>query len=504
MAFLKSFLNVLARTSDDLGQVLANHGDEFMDAIRSGRGTQYLEDLGDVGRRVLANDEYLRTIGRLGDDAGQLLDDVDALISNGDDATESIARLFGGADNIPAGLTSKLDEAASVARETAEQLDNTAGMFDNFNAQAALSATGRAARAPFRFIRDFLTGNPTRGGLILASVGPATAVYGYALLDKQLGGEITYNAALAFKDSVVSAYEHVTQDMTQEERQEWLANRIHEAETVTRVLNTDLAWQAGLNMTVAGAMTQDGATVEDGKNAAIAYQLTNAALNPVFWLKTNIRSMVIDEVYEGESQEFRDEQLAAGLIRDLIKTGDCAAMRDHEIPEITGQDLVNTIKDHPEQIAPHIPERIRNGLMQLYPDAGLEEIFSQVPTATISPAALADADISTEDIRNGAAEANRRVENLARVRNLEGASLSQEFNQVVENEGLTIFSSVNMFVATVLDFIGLEGLANHFKRAVIMDNIVDDFNAAAAGPQQDTAPEAAVAPPQIRQNTPAP
>lgn len=69
----------------------------------------------------------------------------------------------------------------------------------------------------------------------------------------------------------------------------------------------------------------------------------------------------------------------------------------------------------------------------------------------------------------------RYQEQLTRVRSLSGSDLQQEFNRVKDEDGLNMSSSTNMFMATALDFLGLDGFADQFRRAVVVEDIMDDM-----------------------------
>lgn len=86
---------------------------------------------------------------------------------------------------------------------------------------------------------------------------------------------------------------------------------------------------------------------------------------------------------------------------------------------------------------------------------------------------------------------------VARIQSLQGSELSSEFNAVVQEENLNIFSSVEMFLAKALDFVGLDKLSDHFKRAIVIDSMVSEFTEVAGSTLETVAatpkPQLAVA-----------
>lgn len=117
------------------------------------------------------------------------------------------------------------------------------------------------------------------------------------------------------------------------------------------------------------------------------------------------------------------------------------------------------------------------------PDASLGEIgaiaFTDVKQQVIEARREQEAPEEAPEQQPGLTERfniqARYQEQLTRVRSLSGSELQQEFNRVKDEDGLNMSSSTNMFMATALDFFGLDDLADHFRRAVVVEDIMDDM-----------------------------
>jgi hypothetical protein len=74
---------------------------------------------------------------------------------------------------------------------------------------------------------------------------------------------------------------------------------------------------------------------------------------------------------------------------------------------------------------------------------------------------------------------SQKLLEINRVNALSGDALSNEFNSIVARDGLNMFSSFSMFFAVVCDFIGLDSVADHFKKSIVVESAVDAFTKAA-------------------------
>jgi hypothetical protein len=95
------------------------------------------------------------------------------------------------------------------------------------------------------------------------------------------------------------------------------------------------------------------------------------------------------------------------------------------------------------------------------------------------PPATALTNQSTEEQDEQTRQELQRIDNeWDRINSLSGESLVNEFNAVVQQEGLTMMSSFNMLAASILEAIGFDKAAEHFKKEVLIENLSSEFNQA--------------------------
>ncbi len=83
---------------------------------------------------------------------------------------------------------------------------------------------------------------------------------------------------------------------------------------------------------------------------------------------------------------------------------------------------------------------------------------------------------SFSEHRQQAEHTAQKLREVSRIDSLHGEGLSAEFNRVVQENNLGMFSNVKMFFATVFSKLGnIGGLGDHFKRAVVMDATISQF-----------------------------
>lgn len=97
----------------------------------------------------------------------------------------------------------------------------------------------------------------------------------------------------------------------------------------------------------------------------------------------------------------------------------------------------------------------------------------------LTDAQVAEYERQAEEIKTSARQAQEHMEkvgsDLLRLNRISGTRLSDKFNSVVAENHLTMFSSFNMFLATVCDWIGLDKIAEQFKRAVVVDATISQY-----------------------------
>lgn len=118
-------------------------------------------------------------------------------------------------------------------------------------------------------------------------------------------------------------------------------------------------------------------------------------------------------------------------------------------------------------------------------EAEITGIIDAVPSVTDTrnmnaeqaKAAVEKATASARERIGGAMDrAKQGADELKRLHDLSGDSLTAEFNKVVQEKNLSLFSSVDMFFATVADWIGNPmNIGDHFKRSVIVKETISQF-----------------------------
>jgi hypothetical protein len=398
MAAIKALLSVIRTGSDDVAQLLATprFHDEFLDAIRAGNVDDFLTRSGAAGDAVRNSDIFTNVL-RLGDDAAGVIDDIDAGIRNGRVNSDAMARFFGGADNIPAGLTGRMDDAAGAFREAAEQHGRTANTVDD-----ALGLKNRVSLALLR----------TRNYALIA---------GASLIGVEFASGHALSSWLANRTLDVA---HGLEDIDPE-----LAQRVAEQGLETVMFAADVA------DTSRNALFNYAATMleEEGReDEAVVLRVVGVISS------ANIYAGVLIAEEGERAEEFIKRLDDAGISREQLTT--C---------------LNNN---------PHIRNRIEDTI--------------GVSLATSLPGLTERTDAPESSLREDFAQAARRAEEISRVNALSGEGLSAEFNNIVAEDSLGMFSSMNMFLASVFDAIGIDFIADHFKRQIVMDSAMDDFNSA--------------------------
>jgi hypothetical protein len=450
---------------------MARHGDELIDAIRAGRGTQYLDDLGDLGKRVLANDDYLRTIGRLGDNAAGLLDNIDDGIRAGQDVSSQIRTLFKGADNIPPSLLNKLDEAARLAKQTADELARTGSKFDEVedlisrSAPRPGSAAAKIASAPAHVQKGILNKPLTLARQWKFKAIGVAAVATPIIIEVESGGAITQATLEGLLDTAEWAME---QDIPYADQ--ILSTAIAAATKISDYKN----WltNSGQNLAVKMALQEkeDGSgfteeSIKRAKGVAIAAQLAEpAGLAIDFYALLRANDMKYGDLPKLE----KDKKLAEAIIDRMVERSQFNALEDHQVSK---EDVIGYLVENKNIVHSNfVPDRIKEALVAYIPDLELSEEQQQEVERE-----------NTQRLQDAFSGVSRKAQEMVRLKNLSGSALSEEFNNVVEQKSLSLFSSFNMFAAKVLDWIGLDSFANHFKRQVIINSMVDDFTNAARG-----------------------
>ncbi len=110
------------------------------------------------------------------------------------------------------------------------------------------------------------------------------------------------------------------------------------------------------------------------------------------------------------------------------------------------------------------------------------------PKSAFSAAALAlKARQAREKVEEASRATTQSARELMRIKALSGESLTQEFNKVVEDKGLSIFSSPKLILVSILDFIddlvgdtiagalGLDKMSSMMKKEIIAENTISQF-----------------------------
>lgn len=414
---------------------LADDADQAAVLARLGRLADNIGDFGSLSRAARA--DAVRDVGRV----------LDVLDIDGVDNLRDLRRL------------SQSGNAADIAKfnRTMEMIRNGGRAAD------AIEDTANVGRR----LDSLERWNRIRMALTVTPFALGAGAYAFAVIDKQNGGAGMRAALHEAKDAIVAGY-HAVEDM---DKQEWLANQIHNAMSAYELLSPDTLDLVAFNGFVDAAMSEPGSTKQDGMNAALTYRLKEA---PIYMVKYNLRALVLDEIFENDNSVGpRDvnKMLAEGVLSDMMRDLNCASLDAHGI-EITEQDILNRMTSDPA-IVERIPPRLRDGLIQIHPELG--EIFQQAPY--IEPPLMdiitAGSDPITE-LPEGASEELRSYRQIGDAYFGKGYNTGATLangNQIVMGDTQRIITGASTFYDSV-------------RNAILRDNPDMDASAVAVGDPQ--------------------
>ena len=306
---------------------------------------------------------------------------------------------------------------------------------------AALKLIPRA----FGAVGNFAKGSPSRLGIAAVSAASVAAPIGMKAIEHESGGALSekaYDASVRYlKDKIEEGVS--LQDI--EEKMDSLDYIV----AVNGAFN-----KSAQNLYVRQIMQQNPGpeAVAKGKIAAVQFQLLPDNVM-MLGAKQAIRTAVADDMFADRDEA--DRYLANGLINDIVEKAQVRSLDGNQVGREDVKAVLADILRNPEK-HPHASRyfsdqgRLVNGLKQEWP-----EIFAAAPAQ------------QTQPVLPGQAGAGN---------NSGTKSLSDRFNEAVENNGLNLFSSLSMFLAVVLSFFGMGSLADHFKRAVVAETTISQYN----------------------------
>jgi uncharacterized protein YjaG (DUF416 family) len=189
-----------------------------------------------------------------------------------------------------------------------------------------------------------------------------------------------------------------------------------------------------------------------------------------------INKQLIDrQIINENDQDFERSQkiidaMGHAIIGDIVGAATIASNTGMELSDIMEAINVANAKNPDGSIAEISVEAFSNIKEQLRKnDISTTE---QKQDQEIAPDIKPEAEIFASIAFKKAAE-------ISRINDLNGEGLVSEFNAVVKEDNLNMFSSPDMFMETIFDFLGFGSMSNHFKRAVIMESAISDFRQAA-------------------------
>jgi len=446
MSIINAVINGIARNGDTvLHSFVANSGnmDNLVAAIRGGNLDSFLRNT--EGAAALANNPlFMRTMAKLGDNI-RYLDEVENALVAGRavNPEEFLARLGVNAGddvavNLTRGLANYNDVIAAGARSSADVTDRL----------AALEQRLDSARPPRATVADYST--------VSASTGFRHLSYGVLrssadwFMEKGILGQVAGGGLRVAAGTV-----------------RW----------GVPVLGTALVGVVGANYMSGGDTTRAIADAANGTLDWTANQLQATSPETAAFLRQlgpdagEFLLQVMSQPVDTASQFIQQTARYRGLTLSEEQANSLAQF-------LNGNPLMAALTAGGYNVDPQEMIRIyRESTSQADPAAYVQRTLQQ--RLGLTDAQMAEYVQRGEELRSGAGQMVERLRGyqreLGRMQSLAGEGLTTEFNRVVQNNNLNLFSSVSMFLATVLDFLGLNSLADHFKRSVVVDATISQF-----------------------------
>lgn len=296
----------------------------------------------------------------------------------------------------------------------------------------------------FSAVSHFAKGSPSRLGIVGVSAASVAAPMGMKAIEHESGGALSEKAFDASVRYLKGKIEDGVSLQDIEEKMDSLDYIV----AVNGAFN-----KSAQNLYVRQIMQQNPGpeAVAKGKIAAVQFQLLPDNVI-MLGARQAIRTAVADDMFPDRNEA--DRYLANGLINDIVEKAQVRSLDGNQVNREDVKAVLADIIRNPEK-HPHANRffsdqgRLVNGLKQEWPD-----VFD-TPAAQQNQSALPG--------QAGAGTGGTK-------------SLSDSFNEAVENNGLNLFSSLSMFLAVVLSFFGMGSLADHFKRAVVAEMTVSQYN----------------------------